>query len=519
VRFRSRSVPVVISALVAVVLVSALVSIPTVAAALELFFRGGGVVVELPDLGDLVPNHGSVYVELWAVAPGGFEPVYSGFINGRVLRFEYSRFAKVSGLWLERMRRGETGVTEFGIVVQISASNGTHVVNLFGATVTVDPRAFAGPIPGVLRRALRLQEFPAVTVTRVESNRRAANLGTEQLQCTSAAEVGEVLSRVEESKPLPTNVTYPACDPRQPDNIPCCDFSTLHTRWKIERALFDTDDPNLPSYLRGAVPVLIAVRDPDSYYAEDKLAPLAINYTVSNVVLSPRIVIKYRDEDLVRIGGATIRAVGASGVTAALPGYAGLIRAVGRGGYYLATLYRCCYIRLDYYGNYAVHCEPADNQRGQATVGLIGVITNLAGFGSRVDIPLSELSDLINILRGLQLYDRVVVDAYKTETINSEWVNELRFRFYPLPFAAAYLYYKLGIAWWVDPLLLQIIDIPIAVEITSTSASYSEVLSLYNGDDGSLAVYIHRTSRGFTLDPVFGNAVQVRTMYIEVKRS
>jgi len=516
VRFRNHSTPIAISALVAVVLVSALVSIPTFAAALELFFRGGGVVIELPDLGGVVPNHGSVYVELWAVVPGGFEPIYSGFISGRVLRLEYSKLARVSGLWLERMRRGETGVAEFGLVVQISASNGTHVVNLFGATVTVDPRGFAGPIPGVLRKTLSLQEFPAVTVTRIKGGRGAANVGAEQLRCSSA---GEVLSRVEESKPLPTNVTYPACDnPSNPSNVPCCDFSTLHTRWVIERVLFDTNDPNLPDYLRGGVPVVVAVRDPDAYYAG---LPLYINYTVSNVVLGPRIAIKYRGEDLVRIGGATIRVAGASGLTHVLPGYAGLIRAVGRGQYYLATLYRCCYIVLDYYGNYALHCEPADNEQGQATVGLIGVITDMAGFEPRIDIPLSELSDLINILRGLQLYDRVVVGARKTETISSEWVNELRFRFYPLPFAAAYLFHKLGIAWWADPVLSQIIDmaIPVSIEAASGGVSYSEVLSLYNGDGGPLAVYIHRTSRGFTLDPVFGNAVQVKTMYIEVRRN
>jgi len=518
VRFRRYSVPIVISALTAAVLVSAFVSVPTAAAALELFFRGGGVVVELPDLGDVVPNHGSVYVELWAVRPDGFEPVYSGFIGGRVLKLEYSRIARVSGLWLERMRRGETGVSEFGLVVQISASNGTHVVNLFGATVTVDPRGFAGPIPGVIRRALSLRDFPAVTVTRIKGGRGVANLGAEQLRCSSA-EAGEVLSRVEESKPLPTNVTYPACDnPSNPSNVPCCDFSTLHTRWVINRVLFDTNDPNLPSYLRGGVPVVVAVRDPDAYYAR---LPLYINYTISNVVLGPRIAIKYRGEDLVRIGGATIRVAGASGLTHVLPGYAGLIRAVGRGQYYLATLYRCCYIRLDYYGNYAVHCEPADNGQGQATVGLIGVITDMAGFEPRIDIPLSELSDLINILRGLQLYDRVAVGVRKTETISSEWVDNLRFRFYPLPFAAAYLFHKLGVPWWADPVLSQIIDmaIPVSIEIASASASYSEVLSLYNGDGIPLAAYIHRTSRGFTLDWALGGSVQVRTMYIEVRRS
>jgi len=494
-------------------MVSAFVSIPTAAAALELFFRGGGVVVELPDLGDVVPNHGSVYVELWAVTPGGLEPIYSGFVEGRVLKLEYSRIVKVSGFWLERMRRGETRVTEFGIVVQISASNGTHIANLFGAAVTVDPRGFAGPIPGILHRALSLREFPAVTVTRIKGGRRAADVGFGQLRCASAGEGGELLSRVEESKPLPTYVSYPFCD--NPSNVPCCDFSTLHTRWVIERVLFDTNDPNLPDYLRGGVPVAILVRDPDAYIT---WSYFIINYIVSNVVLSPRITIKYLNEDLVRIGGATIRAMGASGLTAAEPGRAGIILAIGRGQYYLATLYRCCYIRLDYYGTYAVHCEPADNEQGQAVQGLIGVITDMAGFASR-PASLSDLTDLVNMLRGLQQYDRVVVDAHKTITLSSELVNNLNFRFYPLPFVAAYLFNKLGVPWWVDPLLSQIIDIPIAVEITPVDVSYSEVLSLYNGDDGPLAVYIHKPSSSFALDWALGDAVQVRTMYIEVRRS
>jgi len=518
VRFRRYSVLVAISALVAVVLVSALVSIPTTAAALELFFRGGGVVVELPDLGDVVPNHGSVYVELWAVTPSGLETIYSGFVGGRVLKLEYSRIAKVSGLWLERMRRGESRVTEFGLVVQISANNGTHVVNLFGATITVDPRGFAGPVPGVLHRALRLQEFPAVTVTRIEGCRGTTNVGAEQLLCVLAEAGGEALSGTEELR-RPLYAGYPFCDPpQQPDNIPCCDFSTLHTKWVIERVLFDTNDPNLPSYLRGAVPVVVVVRDQDAYYNPN--SNVIVNYTVSNVVLSPRIAIKFLGEDLVRIGGATIRAVGVSGETAVRPGEVGLIRAVGRGGYYLATLYRCCYIRLDYYGNYAVHCEPAYNGRGQAVRGLIGVITDLSTTIDHVE-PLSELSDLISILRGLQLYDRVVVDGDARRDISSEWVNELRFRFYPVPFVAAYLFHKLGIAWWADPVLSQIIDmaIPISFEAASASVSYSEVLIISNRDIGPLAAYIHRTSRGFTLGWSPRSAVQERTMYIEVRRS
>jgi len=517
VRPQNYSTPAAISALVVVVLVSALVSIPTVAAALELFFRGGGVVVELPDLGDVVPNHGSVYVELWAVAPGGFEPVYSGFISGRVLRLEYSRIAGVSGLWLERMRRGETGVSEFGLVVQISASNGTHVVNLFGATVTVDPREFAEPIPGVLRRALSLRDFPAVTVTRIESNRRATGVGFEQLRCASAR---EVLSRVEESKPLPTYVGYPLCDPpQQPNNIPCCDFSTLHTRWKIERVLFDTNDPNLPDYLRGGVLVAILVRDQDAYVSH--WSNVILGYWIENVTLSPRITVKLLGEDLVRIGGATIRVVisGISGgATAARPGEVGMILALGRGGYYLVTLYRCCHIRLGSYSNYAFHCEPADNEQGQTVRGLIGVITDLekcCGAG----ISLSDPSDLVNTLKGLQLYDRVVVGALKEEPIRSEWVNELRFRFYPLQFAALRLFSELGIPWWADPVLSQIVDMPVAVEWVPIGKRYAEWLSLYNGDGGPLAVYIHRTSSRFVLGWSTGNATQVRTMYVEVRRS
>jgi len=89
VRFRDYSTPIVVSALIAAVLVSASVFIPTAVAALELYFRGGGVVVELPDLGGVVPNHGPVYVELWAVTPNGLEPIYSGLVDGRVLKLEY----------------------------------------------------------------------------------------------------------------------------------------------------------------------------------------------------------------------------------------------------------------------------------------------------------------------------------------------------------------------------------------------------------------------------------------------
>jgi len=286
----------------------------------------------------------------------------------------------------------------------------------------------------------------------------------------------------------------------------------------IERVLFDTDDPNLPSYLRGKISVVVVVRDPDAYYAEDMRAPLAINYTIYNVVISPRITIKLLDQDLARIGGATVRAMGASGSTSPMPGYAGIILAVGRGRYYLATLYRCCYVRLSDYGEYAVHCEPADNEQGQAVRGLIGVITDMAGFGT-TRVQLSELSDLVNMSRGLQQYNRVVVDAHKTITISSEWIDNLNFRFYPLPFVAAYLFNKLSIPWWMDPVLSQIVDVPVAVEITPVDVSYSEVLSLYNGDDGPLAVYIHRSSSSFTLVWAPGNAAQARTMYIEVRRS
>jgi len=509
VRPQNYSTPAAISVLVVVVLVSAFVSTPAGFAALELFFGGGGVVVELPDLGGLVPNHGSVYVELWAVAPGGFEPVYSGFISGRVLRLEYSKLARVSGLWLERMRRGETNVSEFGLVVQISANNGTHVVNLFGATVTVDPRGFEEPIPGVLHRALSLQEFPAATATRIEINRRAANLGTEQLRCVSAEAGREILSGTEESKPLPTYVGYPFCDP-----------STLHTRWVIERVLFNTDDPNLLRNLRGEVPVAILTMDPDAYISQWRI--VVLGYRAENVTLSPRITIKLLDEDLVRIGGATIRVVISEisvGSTAPMPGYVGVILALGRGGYYLAVLHRCCHIRLGDYDEYAVHCEPAYDERGQAVRGLIGVITDLGECCVSTRMPLSELSDLINTLRGLQQYDRVVVDAYKTIALSSEQIDNLNFRFYPLQFAALHLFHKLGIAWWTDPTLSQIVDMPVAVEWSPIGKRYAEWLSLYNGDEGPLAVYIHRTSSRFVFGWSTGNATQVRTMYIEVRRS